>query len=90
MEVYKNAIEQVFGKIQKDAWVGNDALLVKLNYNPTYYNSFTEFRKEGFEYNNKIFWIRPKFFFCIFKNFFSRYAYRFHTSPLFLITQFIL
>lgn len=53
MEVYADAIEQVFGKIQKDAWVGNDALLVKLNYDPTYYNAFTEFRKEGFEYNNK-------------------------------------
>lgn len=53
MEVYEDAIEQVFDKIQKNAWVGNDALLVKLNYDPTYYNAFTEFRKEGFEYNNK-------------------------------------
>lgn len=53
MEIYEDAIEQVFEKIQKGDWVGNDALLVKLNHDPTYYNAFTEFRKEGFEYNNK-------------------------------------
>ncbi len=53
MEIYEDAIEQVFEKIQKGDWVGNDALLVKLNHDPTYYNAFTEFRKEGFEYNNE-------------------------------------
>lgn len=53
MEIYEDAIEQVFDKIQKGDWVGNDALLLKLNHDPTYYNAFTEFRKEGFEYNNK-------------------------------------
>ena len=53
MEIYAGAIEQVFDKIKKGKWEGTDALLVKLNHDPRYYNAFTEFRKEGFEYNNK-------------------------------------
>lgn len=53
MEIYAGAIAQVSKKIHKNTWIGNDALLVKLNHDPRYYNAFTEFRKEGFEYNNK-------------------------------------
>ena len=53
MKVYTGAIEQVLYKIHKGTWIGNDALLVKLNHDPKYHYAFTEFRKEGFEYNNK-------------------------------------
>ncbi len=50
-DVYANTIEQVFDKVNRSQWVGNDLLLAKLNFDPLYYRADTEFRKEGFPYD---------------------------------------
>lgn len=50
-DVYANTIEQVFDKINRLQWVGNDLLLAKLNFDPLYHRADTEFRKEGFHYD---------------------------------------
>lgn len=50
-DVYANTIEQVLDKVNRSQWVSNDLLLAKLNFNPLYHRADTEFRKEGFAYD---------------------------------------
>lgn len=50
-DVYANTIEQVFDKVSRSQWVGNDLLLAKLNFDSLYHRANTEFRKEDFPYD---------------------------------------
>mgnify|MGYP004459562399 CR=1 FL=1 len=53
MKIYANATKQLSEKVKQKEWMNNDLLLTKFNFNPLNYSVFVEFKKEGFNYNNK-------------------------------------